>query len=62
MMSRNGSRGTAKVDSASSLEHSAGVPPSGQHPHPLPHPHQQQQQQQQVAAVQEQLAKTSLAE
>ena len=48
MMSRNGSRSTAKVDSASSLDY--GMSPA------------QHQHQQHVAAVQEQLGKVSLGE
>jgi len=47
MMSRNGSRGTGKVDSASSLEHGADV--ASAHAPP-------------VASVQEQLSKVTLAE
>jgi hypothetical protein len=53
MLGRNGSRG-AKVDSASSLEQTAGLPV------PVALQQQQAAQQTAVAAVQEQLGKASL--
>lgn len=54
MMSRNGSRGTGKVDSASSLEQGGdGAHPPHQHP---PHHHQA------AAAMQHQMGKMTLAE
>jgi hypothetical protein len=52
MMSRNGSRGSARIDSASSLDQ--GTAQLQQH--------EQQQQQQHVASVQEQMGKVSLNE
>lgn len=52
MMSRNGSRGSARIDSASSLNQ--GTAQQQQH--------EQQQQQQHVASVQEQMGKVSLNE
>ncbi|KAI3436074.1 hypothetical protein D9Q98_002132 [Chlorella vulgaris] len=52
MMSRNGSRGSARIDSASSLDQ--GTAQQQQH--------EQQQQQQHVASVQEQMGKVSLNE